>query len=130
MIFTPQSPSAGYNRGRVGRLGNRLLSMLTKRTTSAPDGWPQNGSLAASFRTSCALTTMISHLNESFPATAARTVDSLTFSRTTNVPTAPMLTKPYFASCFATSAGRHRLVVPTLTARRKTTHFTEGLSID
>ena len=48
---------------------------------------------------------MISHLNGSFFAIAARRVDSLTSLRTTNVPTAPMLTTPNFDNCFAISAG-------------------------
>ena len=39
---------------------------------------------------------MISHLNGSFFAMAVRRVDSLTSSRTTNVPTAPMLITPSF----------------------------------
>ena len=63
---------------------------------------------------------MISHLNGNFFAIAARRVDSLTSSRTTNVPTAPMLTTPNFANCFAISAGWHRFAPPTFTARRKT----------
>jgi hypothetical protein len=48
---------------------------------------------------------MISHLNGSFRANAARRADSLTSARTTNVPTAPILTTPNFDSCFAISAG-------------------------
>jgi hypothetical protein len=68
---------------------------------------------------------MISHLNGSFRASAARRADSLTFSRTTNVPTAPMFTTPNFANCFAISAGWHRLLPPTFTARRNTTEGTE-----
>jgi len=47
----------------------------------------------------------ISHLNGSFFAIAARKTDSLTSSRTTNVPTAPMLMTPNFANCFAIDAG-------------------------
>ena len=67
---------------------------------------------------------MISHLNANFFAIAARSVDSLTSLRTTNVPTAPMLTTSNFANCFAINAGWHRFAVPTLTARRKTTEGT------
>jgi hypothetical protein len=48
---------------------------------------------------------MISHLNGNFFAIAVRRVDSLTFSRTTNVPTAPMLTTPNLASSLAIVAG-------------------------
>jgi hypothetical protein len=48
---------------------------------------------------------MISHLNRSLRAIAARSADSLTFSRTTNVPTAPILITPNFANCFAIIAG-------------------------
>jgi hypothetical protein len=66
---------------------------------------------------------MISHLNGSLEAIALRRVDSLTFSPTTKVPTAPMLTTPNFANSFAISAGWHRFVPPTFTARRNTTHL-------
>ena len=45
------------------------------------------------------------HLNGSFLAIEVRRTDSLTSSRTTNVPTAPMLTTPNFANSFAIRAG-------------------------
>ena len=48
---------------------------------------------------------MIAHLNGNFFAIAARRADAFTSSRTTNVPTAPMLTMSNLASCFAISAG-------------------------
>jgi hypothetical protein len=64
---------------------------------------------------------MISHLKGNFFAIAARSAASLTSSRTTNVPTAPMLTTPNLANCLAIAAGWHRLAPPTLTARRNTT---------
>jgi len=67
---------------------------------------------------------MISHLNGSFLAIAARSVDSLTSLGTTKVPTAPILTTPNCANSFAISAGWHRFVPPTLTARRNTTEGT------
>ena len=75
--------------------------------------------LAKAFGVKCEI--MISHLNGNFRAIAARRADSLTFSRTTNVPTAPMLMMSNLASCFAISAGWHRFVPPTFTARRNTT---------
>jgi hypothetical protein len=64
---------------------------------------------------------MISHLNGNFFAIAARRAHSLTFSRTTNVPTAPMFITPSFDNCLAITAGWQRLPLPTFTARRKTT---------
>src|SRR5687768_11149232 len=70
---------------------------------------------------SCAGRIMISHLKGSSFAIAARRTDSFTFFRTTNVPTAPMLTMPNLESCLAIRAGWQRLVPPTFTARRKTT---------
>src|SRR5215475_1900401 len=91
---------------------------------SGPDGCPANGSFDASLMMSCAGQIMISHLNGNFFAIAARRVDSLTFLRTTNVPTAPMLTTPNCANCLAISAGWQRLALPTFTARRKTTEGT------
>jgi hypothetical protein len=48
---------------------------------------------------------MISDLNGNFLAIAARSDDSLTFLRTTNVPTAPMFTTPNLDNCFAIDAG-------------------------
>jgi hypothetical protein len=54
---------------------------------------------------------------------AERSVDSLTSLRTTNVPTAPMLTTSNLASSLAIAAGRQRFAPPTLTARRKTTEL-------
>ena len=47
---------------------------------------------------------VISHLNGNFRAIAARRAVSLTSSRTTNVPTAPMFTTPNFANCLAMAA--------------------------
>jgi hypothetical protein len=64
---------------------------------------------------------MISHLKGRVRAIAVRKADSLTSSLTTNVPTAPMLTTPNLANCFAMAAGWHRLALPTFTARRNTT---------
>src|SRR6202040_2373327 len=96
---------------------------LTNRTMSGPEGCRENGSL--SLMMSRAGQIMISHLNGNFRANAARSADSLTFSPTTNVPTAPILTMPNLANSFAISAGWHRLVLPTFTARRNTTQDTE-----
>jgi hypothetical protein len=61
---------------------------------SAPDGCPEKGSLVVSLMMSRAGQIMIAHLNGNFFAIAARRADSLTSSRTTNVPTAPMLIRP------------------------------------
>jgi hypothetical protein len=66
---------------------------------------------------------MISHLNGSFFAIAARRADSLTSLRTTNVPTAPMLTTPSFDNCLAIAAGWQRFALPTFTPRRNTTEL-------
>src|ERR1700736_158005 len=97
---------------------------------SGPDGCRENGSLDASLMMSRAGQIMISQLNGSFRANAARRVDSLTLSRTTNVPTAPMLTTSNLANCFAMSAGWHRFVPPTFTARRNTTEDIEEIRME
>src|SRR5215471_19227300 len=121
MIFSSHSSSEGKQRGSGGGEGSRLLRTFTKRVMFAPEGCFENGSFEASFMMSRAEQIMISHLNGNFLANALRRVDSLTFSRTTNVPTAPMLTTPNLDNCFANCAGRQRLAPPTFTARRKTT---------
>jgi hypothetical protein len=72
---------------------------------------------------------MISHLNGNFLVIAARRTVSSTFLRTTNVPTAPMFTTPNLPNCLAMSAGWHRFVLPTFTARRKTTEGTGEVRI-
>ena len=64
---------------------------------------------------------MISHLNGNFFAIAARRADSLAFSRTMNVPTAPMLITPSFDNWVAIAAGWQRFALPTFTPRRNTT---------
>jgi hypothetical protein len=64
---------------------------------------------------------MISHLNGNFFAIAARRADSLTSSRTTNVPTAPMLIMPSLDNWLAITAGWQRFAFPTFTPRRNTT---------
>src|SRR6266702_2101915 len=131
MIFSSHSSSEGRLRGRGGSARSRLANTLTKRTMFGPEGCREDGSFDARHRESVsprrpdktrisfAGQIMISHLNGSFLAIAARRADSLTSSRTTNVPTAPMFTKPYLANCLAIVAGLHRLALPTLTARRK-----------
>src|SRR6184192_788992 len=98
-----------------------LAAPLRNRVMSGPDGCRENGSFDASLMMSRAGQIMISHLNDSFLAMAVRSADSLTFSHTTNVPTAPILTTPNLASCLAINAGWHRFASPTFTARRKTT---------
>src|SRR4030095_2294824 len=80
-----------------------------------------NGSVDVSSMMSRAEQIMISHLKDNFLAIALCRADLLTFSRTTNVPTAPMLTTPNLLSCFASSAGRQRFAPPTFTARKNTT---------
>src|SRR4029077_4613903 len=121
MIFSSQSSCEGRLRGRGGGGRSGLVSTLTNRVMSGPEGCRENGFFDESLIRSRAGQIMISHLNGSFLAIAARRTDSLTSSRTTNVPTAPMLTTPNFANSFAISAGWHRLVPPTFTARRNTT---------
>jgi hypothetical protein len=71
---------------------------------------------------------MISHLNGSFFAIALRNVESATFSRTTNVPTAPMFTTSNFFNCVAKTAGLQRFAPPTFAPRRKTTLLTPGVN--
>src|SRR5256885_4400686 len=121
MILASQSASLGRHNGRAGGLRRGLCITFTNRVKFGPDGSFANGSFAASFRRSRAGQIMISILNGSWRAIAARRVDSLTSLHTTNVPTAPMFTTSNLASFFAISAGRQRFAVPTFTARRKTT---------
>src|SRR5437763_13474644 len=121
MILSSQSSSDGKLRGRGGGAGRGLCNTFTNRVMFGPEGCRENGSFDASLMMARAGQTMISHLNGSFFAIAARRTDSLTSSHTTNVPTAPMLTMSNLANSFAISAGRHRFVPPTLTARRNTT---------
>src|SRR6266480_133401 len=111
----------GRLKGSGGGVAIRFAATLTNRTMFGPDGCRENGSFDASLMMSRAGQIIISHLNGNFLAIAARSTDLLTSSRTTNVPTAPMLTTPNFANCLAINAGWHRLVPPTFTARRKTT---------
>jgi hypothetical protein len=85
------------------------------------EGWSAKESFDASLMMSRAGQTMISHLNGSFFAMAVRRVDSLTSSRTTNVPTAPILITPSFDNWLAITAGWQRLALPTFTPRRNTT---------
>src|SRR5262245_23458368 len=130
MILSSQSSSEGRHKGRTGGAGSRLASTFTNRVIFGPEGcWP-NTSFDASLITSRAWQIMISHLNGSFFAIAARKVDWLTFSRTTNVPTAPILTTPNLLSCLAIVAGRHRFAPPTFTPRRNTTqHILDVISV-
>jgi hypothetical protein len=69
------------------------------------EGCRANGFFDVSLIMSRAGQIMISHLNGNFLAIAARRVDSLTPSLTTNVPTAPMLITPNFVSRLAICAG-------------------------
>src|SRR5205823_10820272 len=97
-----------------------LANTLTNRIMFGPEGCSENGSFDAlhgesvsprrpdKARISFAGQIMISHLNGKFRTSAARRADSLTSSRTTNVPTAPMLTTRNFASCLAINTGWHR----------------------
>jgi hypothetical protein len=64
---------------------------------------------------------IISHLKDNFFAIAVRRADSVKSSRTTNVPTAPMLITPSLDNWLAITAGWQRLALPTFTARRNTT---------
>src|SRR5437588_12136312 len=124
MIFSSQSLSDGRLRGRAGRAGSRFANTFTNRIMLGSDGCRANGSFEVSLMRSRAGQIMISHLNGSLRAIAARRTDSLTSLRTTNVPTAPMLITPKTASSLAMAAGRHRFALPTFTARRKTTEAT------
>jgi hypothetical protein len=124
--FSSQSSAKGRHNGSGGGVRSGWCNTLTNRVRSEPDGCSANGSFAVSLMRSCAGQIMISHLKGILLARAARRTLSLTSFRTTKVPTAPMLTTPKFANCFAISAGRQRFVPPTLTARRKTTQCIRG----
>src|SRR5215475_1461971 len=101
IIFISHSSLEGRFKGRGGGVAIRFAATLTNRVMSGPDGCPENGSFDASFTTSRAAQIMISHLKGSLFANALRRADSVTSSRTTNVPTAPMFTTPNFDNCFA-----------------------------
>src|SRR6266576_7120845 len=105
MIFISQSPSEGRLRGRGGGAWSRLANTFTNCVMFGPDGCCANRSFDASLMMSRAGQIMISHLNGNLFAIATRRADSLTFSGTTNVPTAPMLTTPNLDNCLAINAG-------------------------
>src|SRR5215471_3452190 len=86
MIFRSQSLSDGKLRGRIGSAEGRLARTFTNRVMFGSEGCREKGSFAASLMTSRAGEIMISHLNGNCFASAARSTDSLTFSRTKNVP--------------------------------------------
>src|ERR1700751_827817 len=130
MIFRSQSLSDGKLRGRTGGAGGRLANTFTNRVMFGPEGCRENGSFGGSLMTSCAGQIMISHWNGNFFTSVARSTDSLTFSRTTNVPTAPMFTTSNLDGSFASAAGWHRFVPPTFTARRKATQDISEVKID
>src|SRR5205085_1337642 len=126
MIFSNQSLSEGKLRGRGGGALSRLANTLTNRVMFGPEGCRENGSFDTSLRMSRAGQIMISHLNGSFRASAARRVDSDMSAPTTNVPTAPMLTMSNLASCFAIDQGKeHPVEHPTFYRTVKI----DGLSI-
>src|SRR5437868_7695601 len=105
MILSSQSSAEGRLRGRGRGRGGGLAKTFTNRVIFGREGCCANGSRDASLMMSRAGQIMISHLNGNFFAIAARKLDSLTFSGTTKVPTAPTLTTPNFDNCFAISAG-------------------------
>src|SRR4029450_3256589 len=124
MICSSQSSFEGRLRGIEGGELSRFANTFTNQVMFSPEGCRANGFFDVSLMMSRAGQIMISHLNGNFRANAARRVDALTSSRTTNVPTAPMLMTPNLASCLASSAGWHRLAPPTFTARRNTAQRT------
>ena len=83
-----------------GSAGSGLANTFTNRVMFEPKGCRENGSFDASLMMSRAGQIMISHLNDNFLANALRRTDSLTSSRTTNVPTAPMLMTSNSAELF------------------------------
>src|SRR4029077_2713867 len=97
--------SEGRLRGIEGGELGRFANTFTNRVMFSSWGCRSNGFFDVSLMMSRAGQIMISHLNGNFRANAARRVDSFTSSRTTNVPTAPILTTPNFASCLAMAAG-------------------------
>src|SRR5882724_8193594 len=105
MIFSSQSLSEGRLRGIEGGELSFFANTFTNRVMFSSDGCRANGFFDASLMMSRAGQIMISHLNGNFRANAVRRVDSLTSSRTANVPTAPILTTPNFASCLAIAVG-------------------------
>src|SRR5260370_17044549 len=94
MILSREAPSEGKQSGRGGGDGSRLARTFTNRVMFGSEGCSANGSFKASLMMSRAGQIMISHLNGNFFAIAERRADSRTFSRTTNVPTAPILITP------------------------------------
>src|SRR5437660_6900514 len=105
MIFSNQSSSEGRLRGRGGGVWSLLANTFTNCVMFGPDGCCANGSFDVSLMMSRAGQIMISHLNGNFFAIAMRKADARTFSRTANVPTAPMLTTPNLDNCLAINAG-------------------------
>src|SRR5947208_4277604 len=94
MILSSQSSSEGKQTGSEGGDTSRFARTFTKRVMFWSERCSENGSFEASLMMSRAGQIMISHLNGNFFAIAERRVDSLTSSRTINVPTAPMLIMP------------------------------------
>src|ERR1051325_4954033 len=94
MILSSHSLLEGKYSGSGGGEGGRLVRMFTKRVMFVSESSSANGSFEASLMMSRAGQIMISHLKGNCFANTLCNVDSLTFSRTTNVPTAPMLTTP------------------------------------
>src|SRR4029453_15528610 len=124
MIFRSQSSFEGRLRGRGGGELSRFANTFTNQVMFSPEGCRANGFFDVSLMMSRAGQIMISHLNGNFRANAGRRGFSLTSSRTTNVPTAPMFTTPNLVNCFAICAGWHRFALPTFTARRNTAQRT------
>src|SRR5213596_1691216 len=85
------------------RLRNGLCKTFTNRVIFGPDGCRENGSRRIRSTICFGGQIMISHLNGSCRAIAARSVDSLTSSRITKVPTAPMFTTPELRQLFCDS---------------------------
>src|SRR4029077_18816983 len=120
MILSSQSSSDGKQSGSGGGEGSRLARTFTNRVMFGSEGCSENGYFEASLMMSRAGQIMISDLNGNFFAIAERRADSLTFLRTTNVPTAPMLTTPRLDNWLAIIAGWQRFALPTFTPRRNT----------
>src|SRR6266542_2838326 len=118
---TSHSSTAGCSIGSGGFARGAFCNTLTNRPTSFPAGALANQSPRASASTSRAGRIISSGLNGNRRRISSRNFVWLTFSRTTNVPAAPMLTKPNCSSSFASLPGWNFWCPPTLTALKKTT---------
>ena len=104
-IRTSHFDPAGCSIGSFGFDRGAFSSTVTNRPISFPAGASPNQSPSANATTSDPLQTISSGSNASRRKISFRNFASLTFSRTTNVPAAPIFTTPNSASSFASLLG-------------------------